>query len=185
MVHCQSAGQGRQVLNYLARYIFRVAISNSRLERFENGQVTFRYRDNRSQQLRRVTLPARSSSAASCSTCCRAAVPRSVITVSVSPAARAQLEQARTLLDPPLLPSATRAPHADSHRHLQPSAPPASLSPLSPGPIVLIECCRRNGRCHHDHAIDPLPRYARCPVLRDPRLTLLRPLAPRALKLLF
>ncbi len=27
------------MLNYLARYIFRVAISNSRLERMENGQV--------------------------------------------------------------------------------------------------------------------------------------------------
>jgi hypothetical protein len=32
VVHCQAAGQGRQVLQYLARYIFRVAISNSRLE---------------------------------------------------------------------------------------------------------------------------------------------------------
>ncbi len=31
VVHCKAAGQGRQVLNYLARYIFRVAISNSRL----------------------------------------------------------------------------------------------------------------------------------------------------------
>ncbi len=58
VVHCKAAGQGRQVLNYLARYIFRVAISNSRLERLENGQVTFRYRDNHSQQLHRVTLPA-------------------------------------------------------------------------------------------------------------------------------
>ena len=56
VVHCKAAGQGRQVLNYLARYIFRVAITNARLERFENGQVTFRYRDNRSQQLRRQTV---------------------------------------------------------------------------------------------------------------------------------
>jgi hypothetical protein len=56
VVHCQPAGQGRQVLNYLARYIFRVAISNSRLERIEDGEVTFRYRDNRSQQLRRETV---------------------------------------------------------------------------------------------------------------------------------
>jgi hypothetical protein len=56
VAHCKAAGQGRQVLNYLARYIFRVAISNSRPERFENGAVTFRFRDNRSQQLRRETL---------------------------------------------------------------------------------------------------------------------------------
>lgn len=56
VVHCQAAGQGRQVLNYLARYIFRVAISNSRLEKIEKGEVTFRYRDNRSQQLHRETV---------------------------------------------------------------------------------------------------------------------------------
>ena len=33
------------VLKYLARYTNRVAISNQRLLAFENGQVTFRYKD--------------------------------------------------------------------------------------------------------------------------------------------
>lgn len=56
VVHAQPAGRGEQVLQYLARYVFRIAISNSRLERFENGQVTFRYRDNRTQQIKRVSL---------------------------------------------------------------------------------------------------------------------------------
>jgi hypothetical protein len=56
VVHCQHAGQGEKVLQYLARYIFRVAIANSRLERIENGQATFRYRDNRSQEIRHVTV---------------------------------------------------------------------------------------------------------------------------------
>src|SRR5208283_5023723 len=32
VVHCQPAGSGRKVLEYLARYVFRVAITNSRLE---------------------------------------------------------------------------------------------------------------------------------------------------------
>jgi hypothetical protein len=36
--------------------IFRVAILNSRLERFENGLVTFRYRDNRTHQIEHRTL---------------------------------------------------------------------------------------------------------------------------------
>src|SRR5207245_2882130 len=57
VVHCQPAGSGQKVLDYLARYLFRVAISNSRLESIHHGQVTFRYRDNRTQQMRRVTLP--------------------------------------------------------------------------------------------------------------------------------
>ena len=56
VVHCQHAGSGQKVLDYLGRYIFRVAISNSRLEGIDNGQVVFRYRDNRTQQMRRVTL---------------------------------------------------------------------------------------------------------------------------------
>lgn len=38
-------GGPRQVLKYLARYTHRVAISNHRLVRLENGRVTFRYKD--------------------------------------------------------------------------------------------------------------------------------------------
>lgn len=58
VVHCQPAGSGRQVLDYLGRYVFRIAITNSRLEQIQNGQVTFRYRESRTQKLRRVTVSA-------------------------------------------------------------------------------------------------------------------------------
>ncbi|MCX6903522.1 MAG: transposase, partial [Verrucomicrobia bacterium] len=58
VVHCQHAGHGEKALDYLGRYVFRVALSNSRLERFADGQVTFRYRDNRTQQVKRVQIPA-------------------------------------------------------------------------------------------------------------------------------
>ena len=57
VVHAQHAGSGQKVLDYLGRYVFRIAISNSRLETLAQGQVTFRYRDNRTQQLKRVRLP--------------------------------------------------------------------------------------------------------------------------------
>ena len=40
----QSAGDGRNALRYLARYVFRVAISNSRIVSCDNGRVTFRYK---------------------------------------------------------------------------------------------------------------------------------------------
>src|SRR5260370_302727 len=98
VVDCKAAGQGREVLNYLARYIFRVAISNSRLEHFENGQVTFRYRDNRNQQLRRVTLPAQKF----IHRFLLHVLPRGCAKVRYygiwSPSCSAQLEQLRTLL---------------------------------------------------------------------------------------
>jgi hypothetical protein len=38
-------GGPEQVLKYLARYTHRVAISNHRLVKLEDGKVTFRYRD--------------------------------------------------------------------------------------------------------------------------------------------
>ena len=56
VVHSQHAGRGDKVLDYLGRYVFRIAISNSRLESIDNGMVRFRFRDNRSQQMRRLTL---------------------------------------------------------------------------------------------------------------------------------
>ena len=58
VVHLQHAGTGEKVLAYLARYVFRIALVNSRLERFDDGQVTFRYRENRTSLLRRCTLDA-------------------------------------------------------------------------------------------------------------------------------
>lgn len=58
VVHIQHAGTGEKALEYLARYVFRIALVNSRLEQFENGQVTFRYRDGRTRLIRRCTLDA-------------------------------------------------------------------------------------------------------------------------------
>ena len=56
VVHAKPAGDGARVLDYLARYLFRVAISNSRLEQIDEDRVTFRYRDNRTQETRRATV---------------------------------------------------------------------------------------------------------------------------------
>jgi hypothetical protein len=56
VVHAQHAGRGQRVLDYLGRYVFRIAIANSRLEAMTDDDVTFRYQDNRTQETRRVTL---------------------------------------------------------------------------------------------------------------------------------
>jgi Putative transposase/Transposase zinc-binding domain len=49
----------QHVIRYLAHYTHRVAISNGRLLRFENGQVTFRWRDSAHGNKQKVmTLPA-------------------------------------------------------------------------------------------------------------------------------
>jgi len=51
VVHCT-------VLNYLARYIHRVAIVNSRILSVDNGNVTFRYKDSSGARTKTMTVSA-------------------------------------------------------------------------------------------------------------------------------
>jgi len=57
VVHCKPVGQGQAVLKYLAPYIYRVALSNRRLVKLENGRMTFRYQDSQTLQTKCCTLP--------------------------------------------------------------------------------------------------------------------------------
>lgn len=58
VVHCQPVGSGQAALKYLAPYIFRVALSNRRILKLQDGQVTFRYRDRATRHWKSRTLPA-------------------------------------------------------------------------------------------------------------------------------
>jgi hypothetical protein len=59
VVHCKPAVHGtRTVLNYLARYIHRVAINNSRIISIDNGNVTFRYKDSSGAYIKTMTVSA-------------------------------------------------------------------------------------------------------------------------------
>jgi len=58
VAHCKPVGDGRAALKYLAPYIFRVAISNQRILKAEDGQVTFVYPDRQSGESRACTLDA-------------------------------------------------------------------------------------------------------------------------------
>jgi hypothetical protein len=58
VVNSQAVGDGRTSLKYLAPYVFRVAISNSRIVGFEGGEVTFKYRKSGSNRWRLMTVSA-------------------------------------------------------------------------------------------------------------------------------
>jgi Putative transposase/Transposase zinc-binding domain len=58
VVHSEPVGSGAQAFQYLAPYIFRVAISNSRLRKLEQGNVTFSYQESATDQLRHCTVTA-------------------------------------------------------------------------------------------------------------------------------
>jgi hypothetical protein len=56
VVDCRSVGSGQAALRYLAPYIFRVALSNNRIVRVADEQVTFRYTVGESGQTAYCTL---------------------------------------------------------------------------------------------------------------------------------
>lgn len=58
VVHCQAVGSGEHALEYLARYVFRVALTNSRILSLENGTVSFRYQHAETKEHRTCCLGA-------------------------------------------------------------------------------------------------------------------------------
>jgi putative transposase/transposase-like zinc-binding protein len=58
VVHSEPVGSGQEAFQYLAPYIFRVALSNNRLRKLHDGQVTFAYKESTTEQLKRCTLTA-------------------------------------------------------------------------------------------------------------------------------
>jgi Putative transposase len=100
VVHSQPCGRGDQVLQYLARYVFRIAIANSRIQSIEDGMVRFRYRDNRTHQIRHIAL----SGIEFIHRFLQHVLPRGATKVRYycifSPSCQFQLERARQLLPP-------------------------------------------------------------------------------------
>ena len=58
VVHCKQAGNGQAVLKYFAPYIFRVALSNKRIVKLDNDQVTFVYKHPKTKQWTPLKLAA-------------------------------------------------------------------------------------------------------------------------------
>jgi hypothetical protein len=58
VVHSKPVGDGKHALEYIAPYVYRVAISNNRIEKFDNGLVTFRFKDSKTKQWKHRTISA-------------------------------------------------------------------------------------------------------------------------------
>jgi hypothetical protein len=56
VVNCQAVGQGARSIKYLAPYVFKVAISNSRIVKVENHRVFFKYKKPKSNRWRTTDL---------------------------------------------------------------------------------------------------------------------------------
>ena len=51
-------GNGENALKYLSNYVYRTAITNNRIVRIENGMVTFRYKESKSNKIKYQTVSA-------------------------------------------------------------------------------------------------------------------------------
>jgi hypothetical protein len=56
VVNCQAVGAGAHSVKYLATYVFKVAISNSRIIKVENHKVFFKYKKPQSNRWRTMIL---------------------------------------------------------------------------------------------------------------------------------
>jgi hypothetical protein len=118
VVDLKHAGSGDKVLDYLGRYVFRIAITNSRLESIHDNQVRFRYRDNSTHLIRRVTV----SGIEFLHRFLQHVLPRGCTKVRhygiFSPSCRHQLDHTRTLI-----PSSASTPPDSSTPTSSPKSP--------------------------------------------------------------
>jgi len=56
VVHCKRVGSGGQALVYLGRYLYRGVIQEKDIIACENGNVTFRYQNSKTQKIEYQTV---------------------------------------------------------------------------------------------------------------------------------
>jgi hypothetical protein len=139
VVHSEPVGSGQQAFQYLAPYIFRVAISNHRLRSLQHGAVTFSYKESATDQLKRRTVTAQEF----IRRFLQHVLPSRFIKVRyyglLSPAHRQLLLKARQLL------SAITSKLKSTDIKITP--PPALLScPHCGGPLTLLSLLAPKGR---------------------------------------
>lgn len=149
IAHTQRIGNGQRAALYLSRYVYRVALTNHRIERFEHDQVTFRYTHARTHQTRRMTLQVQDFIARFL----QHVLPRGFTKIRyyglLSPASRKDLDRARHLLEA----AASQIPPPPAEATGQDCS---SLSQSTPPPLRLCPVCKR-GHLHLETTI-PRPR---------------------------
>ncbi|MCA1617023.1 MAG: IS91 family transposase [Acidobacteria bacterium] len=135
VVHSEPVGTGQAAFKYLAPYVFRVALSNNRIRKLEDGKVTFSYKESATDQTKLSTLTA----AEFIRRFLQHVLPRRFIKVRyyglLSPGNRQQLQRARKLL------AATTSKLASED--LKPTALPC---PHCGGPLTLRGTLAPRGR---------------------------------------
>ncbi len=134
-VNVQPIGRGDQAAHYLARYVYHVALTIHRLERFADERVTFRYTHARTHEIKHQMLPVDTF----IGRFLQHVLPRGFTKIRyyglLSPSHRADLDRARSLL-------AFHAAAQGAHRRSSPGRRPHYWLRL-PWPAVTSRRSRR------------------------------------------
>ena len=57
VVHCEQAGYGKEIIQYVAPYVYKVAMSDSQNIKVNNGEITFQYEESKIKEKQKCTLP--------------------------------------------------------------------------------------------------------------------------------
>lgn len=135
VVHSQAVGDGQAALKYLAPYIFRVAISNKRIVKVADGQVTFRYTPSGHKKSKVCTVPA----AEFMRRFLQHVLPKGFVKVRYyglfAPGQRQRLKQARALLEAQRPPDPQPAPTLSEAEPPSPRPQPERLCPKCGRPM--------------------------------------------------
>jgi hypothetical protein len=144
VVDCRAVGTARAALKYLAPYIFRVALSNNRIVRLTDDQVTFRYIERATGDRKRCPLPVQ----AFIRRFLQHVLPKGFVKVRYyglfRRGNRQLLAQARTVLTP-RAPAETVSP-AGAAPAPPPTAPAVLRCPTCGQPMQLVQTIPRRGR---------------------------------------
>jgi hypothetical protein len=88
-VDCKSVGSGEPALIYLGRYLYRGVLRENDIVACKDGQVSFRYRNAKTERRNSEPFPARFSCGWSCSMCCRKVFGGRAISAFCTPTASA------------------------------------------------------------------------------------------------
>lgn len=146
VVHCQTAGRGLEVIKYIAPYVYRIAISNSRIVKVAGRTVSFTFRNNQSKQWQESSLDAREF----IRRFLQHVLPDGFVKIRyygfLAPNKRAQLKQAKQLLAPSAPPAINRD-EANQLPAAQEETAPDKLTHT--GKTTERKCPKCGGRLRH------------------------------------
>jgi hypothetical protein len=154
VVDCRPVGSGATALKYLAPDIFRIALSNNRIERVANDAVTFRYTDGKTGEQKRATLPVD----AFISRFLAHVLPKGFVKVRsyglLHPSKRPLLTQARSIVT--LRQGAVESPRQATASQPERAAPDVRCCPSCGQEMQLLTTVQPQRRC--EQAPQPAPR---------------------------